>query len=90
MSGRATDRTGEPATRRVVLYGRTGCHLCTAAREVVAEVADAAGVGWVEVDVDGTAELAARYGELVPAVTVDGVLIDYWRIDAVRLAQVLA
>jgi thiol-disulfide isomerase/thioredoxin len=74
----------------VVVYARAGCHLCDVARPVVAEVAGAAGVDWVEVDVDTDPELAARYGELVPAVTVDGVLTDYWRIDPVRLGQALA
>lgn len=77
------------ATDRVVLYARTGCHLCDAARPVVAEVVDGAGSTWTEVDVDTDPELAARYGELVPAVTVDGVLVDYWRIDAVRLRAAL-
>jgi len=71
---------------RVILYARQGCHLCDAARDVVTAAAAAAGTGWVEVDVDTDPELVARYGELVPVVTVDGVLVDYWRIDPVRLA----
>ena len=70
---------------RVVLYARQGCHLCDAARDVVTAAAAAAGTGWVEVDVDTDPELVACYGELVPVVTVDGVLVDYWRIDPVRL-----
>ena len=70
---------------RVVLYARQGCHLCDAARDVVTAAAAAAGAGWLEVDVDTDPELVARYGELVPVVTVDGALVDYWRIDPVRL-----
>lgn len=72
------------------MYGRAGCHLCDVARLVVAEVAGAAGVAWAEADVDGDPDLAARYGELVPVVTVDGVITDYWRIDPVRLQRALA
>ena len=74
---------------RVILYARQGCHLCEAAREVVTVAAAAAGTGWVEVDVDTDPELVARYGELVPVVTVDGVLVDYWRIDPVRLERAI-
>lgn len=74
---------------RVLLYARQGCHLCDAARDVVTAAAAAAGTGWVEVDVETDPELAARYGELVPAVTVDGVLVDYWRIDPVRLERAI-
>ncbi len=74
---------------RVLLYTRQGCHLCAAAREIVTAAADEAGTGWTEVDVDTDPELAARYGELVPVVTVDGVLVDYWRIDPVRLERAI-
>lgn len=79
-----------PGERRVILYARAGCHLCEAARAVVAAAADEAGSGWAEVDVDSAPELAARYGELVPAVTVDDVLVDHWRIDPLRLRRALA
>jgi glutaredoxin len=81
---------------RVVLFGRAGCHLCEAAREVVAAVADEQGVAWAEVDIDdpGPAwahrDLAAEMGELVPVVEVDGVPRGYWRIDADRVRRGLA
>jgi len=87
------ERRQEP---RVVLFGRAGCHLCEAAREVVAAVADEQGVAWAEVDIDdpGPAwahrDLAAEMGELVPVVEVDGVPRGYWRIDADRVRRGLA
>ena len=77
---------------RVVLYGRAGCHLCDEARPVVAEVAAEAGVVWAEVDIDvgpQSADLVARYGDLVPVVTVDGVQQAFWRVDAARLRRAL-
>lgn len=74
---------------RVVLYTRVGCHLCDEARPVVAEVADRAGAGWTEVDVDDSG-LAQEYGELVPVVTVDGVQHAFWRVDRARLDRALA
>ena len=78
---------------RLVLYVRTGCHLCSEARLVLAEVTAELGTGWCEVDIDqheDAERLAELYGELVPVVTVDGVQQGYWRIDADRLRRVLA
>ncbi len=81
---------------RVILYSRAGCHLCDAARDLVAEVAAERGVPWAEVDVDagGTARdgrpLAAAYGELLPVVEVDGARVGYWQIDRDRLVDALA
>lgn len=75
---------------RLVLYGRVGCHLCEEARALVAAVSAETGALWAEIDVDDDAELAERYSELVPVVTVDGVQQGYWRIDADRLRRALA
>ncbi len=56
----------------ITLLTRSGCHLCEAARVVVADEARLAGVDWVEVDVDSDPELRADFGDLVPVVLVDG------------------
>ena len=77
---------------RVVLYGRSGCHLCDEARVVVADAAAAAGARWVEIDVDAADDgglLEREYGEQVPVVLVDGVQRGFWRIDPDRLAAAL-
>ncbi|GIG30073.1 thioredoxin family protein [Cellulomonas marina] len=93
MDGREGGR--EDGVPRVVLYGRAGCHLCAAARDVVREVCAATGERWREVDVDDPAaapdgrDLVAELGELVPVVEVDGVRQGYWRIDADRLRRAL-
>jgi glutaredoxin len=88
--------TAEGPGARLVLYSRAGCHLCDAARDLVASVAAQRGEPWVEVDVDagGTARdgrtLAAAYGELLPVVEVDGVRVGHWQIDRDRLVDALA
>lgn len=82
----AEQRTDE----RVLVYTRMGCHLCTDAEEVVARVCAAAGVGWTSIDVDGSLDLMARYGDYVPVVEVDGVQQGFWRIDEARLTRLLA
>lgn len=75
---------------RLILLGRTGCHLCDDARVVVAAVADELGVGWVERDVDTEAALADEYGDRVPVVLLDGAEHSYWRVDEGRLRAALA
>lgn len=56
---------------RVVVYGRSGCSPCIAAeRRALDEVGGRVAVEAVDVDAAG---LAARYGERVPVVEVDGV-----------------
>ena len=84
-----------PATPRVVLYGRAGCHLCDEARAVVARVCGEAGVPWVEVDVDdppapGAPDLFDAYGERVPVVAVDGVDVAQWQVSERLLRAALA
>ncbi|WP_415855616.1 glutaredoxin family protein [Sinomonas sp. G460-2] len=77
-------------TPEIVLVARRECHLCEAAREVVARVAADAGLEWTERLTDDDADLAARFAEEVPVVLVDGVQRDFWRIDEARLRRTVA
>jgi glutaredoxin len=77
-------------TARVTLYTRPGCHLCDDARAVVESVCAELGVGWDEVDIDGSEELTRKYGEEIPVTLVDGRQHDYWRVDPGRLRRALA
>ena len=74
---------------RVTLYSRPGCHLCDAAREVVARVCDELGEAFVEVDIDGDPELLSRFGEEIPVTFVDGRQHDFWRVSESRLRAAL-
>ena len=74
---------------RVTLYTRAGCHLCEAAREVVARVCDDLGETFEEVDVDGDDELRRRFTDEVPVTFVDGRQHDFWRVDERRLRSAL-
>jgi glutaredoxin len=80
---------------RLTLYSKPGCHLCEDARKTVDEVVDrlhAAGEAAVaveEIDILGDPGLAARYGEEIPVVLIDGKMHTYWRVDAVRLEKAL-
>jgi glutaredoxin len=84
-----------PAQPRVVLYGRSGCHLCDEARALVARVCGEMGVPWAEVDVDdppapGVADPFDAYGERVPVVAVDGVDVAQWQVSERTLRAALA
>ncbi len=74
---------------RVELIGKPGCHLCDAARAVVAEVCGRTSVGWVEYSIIGNADLADRYADLIPVVRVDGEDHAAWQVDPVSLERAL-
>jgi glutaredoxin len=81
--------TATPVSPRVTLYSRAGCHLCEAAREVVARVCADLGESFDEVDVDADGDLADRFGDEVPVTFVDGRQHDFWRVDEARLRAAL-
>ena len=80
----------EQSSPRITLIGRSGCHLCDVAREVVSRVADDTGAGWVEVNVDDDPLLLSRWSDEVPVTLFDGQQHDYWRVDEARLRAALA
>jgi hypothetical protein len=74
-------------THDAILYSRPGCHLC----ERAARMLDAAGARWREVDIDGDAELAERYGLVIPVVRRPGSGRELaFPFDAEALAEFLA
>jgi glutaredoxin len=76
---------------RIVLLSRAGCHLCEDARAVVTRVAAELGVGWEDRDIDAAPlEDLIEYSDKVPVTFVDGIQVDFWRIDEARLRKALA
>ena len=59
--------------REVILYGRSGCHLCADARAVLQRVRRAHPFAFVECDIDLDEDLLRAYLERIPVVTIDGV-----------------
>jgi glutaredoxin len=53
---------------RLVLYSRSGCHLCDDARVVLQRL----GEPFDEIDIDSDDELFKRYLERIPVVALDG------------------
>jgi glutaredoxin len=58
--------------RRVVLYSRSGCHLCDEARRSILAVRTRHRFAFEDVDIEADDELLKEYGVRVPVVTVDG------------------
>jgi hypothetical protein len=80
----------ETSPARITLIGKPGCHLCDAARDVVARVAAEVGAEWRELSILDHPQLAERYWEQIPVVLVDGAEHDFWRVDERRLRDALA
>lgn len=86
------------ASTRLTLLSRPGCHLCDAARVILAAVAAEEGVAWDEVNIDAPGDpadglavnLADEFGDRVPVVLLDGREHSYWRVDPERLRAALA
>jgi hypothetical protein len=74
----------------ITLLGRPGCHLCDAAREVIARVAADLGVPWEERDITRSDDDLRAYGEMIPVTLIDGVQHDFWRVSELRLRAALA
>ena len=74
---------------RVVLVGKPGCHLCDAAREVIAAVCAETGETFEERSILEDLDLADLYWEQIPVTLVDGVQHDFWKVDPDRLRRAL-
>jgi glutaredoxin len=58
--------------RSVVLYARSGCHLCDVARDVIESVRAREPFVFEEVDIETDDDLLRDYGIRIPVVTIDG------------------
>ncbi len=73
----------------VQMYTRQGCHLCAVAREQLQAAQRRHRFRLSIVDVDTDSELAARYGDEVPVVMVDGKVRFHGRVNEVLLNRLL-
>ncbi len=80
----------EVGDARVTLVGKSGCHLCDVAREVIELVCLETGDTWVELSIEDDPALYDAYWEKVPVVLVDGRPHEYWRVNPERLRAALA
>ncbi len=69
----------------ITLLSRPGCHLCDAAREVIARVAADLGVPWSERDITRSEADLREYWDKIPVTLIDGVQHDFWHVSEDRL-----
>ena len=74
---------------RVVLYSRPGCHLCDAAREVIAAERARGTFEFEEVDISLDDSLEIEYGIRIPVVTIEGEERFEIEVDAARFAALI-
>lgn len=58
-----------------MLYTRRGCHLCDSARDMLAAMAPALAAETIACDVDADPSLQRLYGDRVPVLVVDGLVV---------------
>jgi glutaredoxin len=76
--------------RRVTLYSRPGCHLCTEMRAVIEAVARELPLELDEVDIDTDPSLHARYDTTIPVLHVNGHEAFHHRVTVAALRARLA
>ena len=71
----------------MVLYTRSGCHLCDDAKVVLEAARGEFGFALREVNIDGDAALRERFAFEIPVALLDGREVARHRIDPGRLRQ---
>ena len=78
---------------KVVLYSRSGCHLCDIALETLEklqnELKNERNFEIEVVLIDGHPELEDKFGEQVPVTYIDGKAHDFFRVDPERFKKAL-
>ncbi len=78
---------------KVLLYSRSGCHLCDVALETLEKLQnELQNEHPFEIEValiDGKPELEAEHGEHVPVTVINGQPHDFWRVDPERFKKAL-
>ncbi len=74
----------------LTLLVRAYCHLCDEMRDAVRPLAAKAGLALAEIDVDGDAELEARWGERVPVLLAGNRELCHYRFDRTAFAAYLS
>lgn len=75
--------------KKVLIYSRTGCHLCEIAIDQINSVRNEKNFQVEIILIDGSHELEEKYGEQVPVIFIDEKIHDYWRVDLKRFTKAI-
>ena len=84
--GRCTSRAGG---RKILLYTRSGCHLCEDAKLALEKYRSKFDLSIVEIDIDQNPTLKAAYDCWVPVVEIDGKVRFRGQVNEVLLVRLL-
>ena len=73
----------------LAIYTRQACHLCEEMKLELAPLVEEFGLTLREINIDADAELAARFGEEVPVLFLDGRKVAKYRVDLKQLRRQL-
>jgi Glutaredoxin-like domain (DUF836) len=82
--------SGENATVRLTLYGRSYCHLCDEMLAALAPLLEESGATVDVVDVDSDAALQQRFDTLVPVLQHADTELCRYRLDNAKVRAYLA
>lgn len=74
----------------VIVYSRSGCHLCDIVKETLVQMQGHADFQWREVDIDADPQLLQKYNDEVPVVFIDGRKAFKYRMDGRQFLRALA
>ena len=75
--------------KSVIVYSRTGCHLCETAIAQIQSVKPDLNFNLEIRLIDGNPALEKQYGEQVPVILIDNQPHDYWRVDLDRFTAAI-
>lgn len=75
--------------REARVFGRADCHLCHRACDVLAAIARDTPLRVEVVDIDLEPRLSSLYGDRIPVIQVDGVVVAEGRVSEYRLRRAL-
>ncbi len=75
---------------KLMLYTRTGCHLCEDMEQALPELAAELGFTVETVVIDNNNELEQAYGTKVPVLTIGSEIVCEYFIDKIALSNVVA
>lgn len=76
-----------PASRRLTVYSRYGCHLCTDMLQALARLRPVLDFEFSVRDIDDDPQLAARYGDRVPVLVAGDTELCCHFLDEDRLRE---
>jgi Glutaredoxin-like domain (DUF836) len=82
--------TGDEATVRLTLYGRSYCHLCDDMLAALEPLLDESGTAVDVVDVDSDPALEQRFGMLVPVLLHADTELCHYHLDTAKVRAYLA